>query len=87
VTIRVGECHSYPEWSPNDFRLFYQRDVRLLIGQNIRTSFGRSQKMFIDRVLTLEYYTCNKVFVSRDGITAFAYVSTPHMIEACVCIA
>jgi hypothetical protein len=43
--------------------------------------------MFIDRVLTLEYYTCNKVFVSRDGITAFAYVSTPHMIEACVCIA
>jgi hypothetical protein len=43
--------------------------------------------MEIDKVLTLEHYTCNKVFVSRDGITAFAYVSTPHMIEACVCIA
>jgi len=30
--------------SSDDFRLFYQRHVRLLIGQNIRTSFGQVQK-------------------------------------------
>jgi hypothetical protein len=28
----------------DDFRLFYQRHVRLFTGQNIRTSFGQSQK-------------------------------------------
>jgi hypothetical protein len=36
---------------PNDFRLFYQRHVRLFTGQNIRTSFGQGQKQVIDRVL------------------------------------
>jgi hypothetical protein len=60
-----------------DFRSFFEGDFRLFTAKNIRTSCGQSQKMEIDKVLTLEHYTCNKVFVSRDGITAFAYVSTP----------
>ena len=32
--------------------------------KNIRTSFGQSQKIEIDKALTLEHYTRNKVFVS-----------------------
>jgi hypothetical protein len=34
----------------------------------IRTSFGQRQKQNIDRVLTLEHYTCNNVFVSHEVI-------------------
>jgi hypothetical protein len=41
-TFAWNACHSYPD--RNDFRLFYQRHVRLFTGQNIRTSFGQSQK-------------------------------------------
>jgi hypothetical protein len=50
--------------SSDDFRLFYQRDFRLFSAKNIRTSFGQSQKIEIDKALSLEHYTCNKVFVS-----------------------
>jgi len=41
-TFAWNACHNYPD--RDDFRLFYQRYVRLFIGQNIRTSFGQSQK-------------------------------------------
>jgi hypothetical protein len=42
-TFAWNTCHSYPE-SGDDFRLFYQRHVRLFTGQNIRTSFGQMEK-------------------------------------------
>ena len=51
-------------------RLFYQRHVRLFTNQNIRTCFGHSQKIEIDKALTLEHYTRNNVFVSRERIIA-----------------
>src|SRR5215469_9516038 len=40
------------------------RDFRWFTAKNIRTSFGQSQKIEIDKALTLEHYTPNKVFVS-----------------------
>jgi hypothetical protein len=65
-TFAWNACHSY--LNRVDFRLFYQRHVRLFTGQNIRTSFGQSQKTLIERVLILEHYIRNKVFVSRKGM-------------------
>src|SRR5262245_8951864 len=57
----------------DDFRLFYQSYVRLFTVKNIRTSFGQSQKIEIDKALTLEHYIYNKVFVSPlwKGTRAF----------------
>src|SRR5262249_2316500 len=69
-------CHSYPESSPHDFRLFYQRYVRCSLAKTFGHLADRAKKIEIDKALTLEHYIYNKVFVSRDGITAFAYVST-----------
>src|SRR5262249_5316808 len=43
-TFSWNACHSYPESSLDDFRLFYQRHVRCSCGQNIRTSFGHVSK-------------------------------------------
>src|SRR5262245_48328741 len=60
-------CHSLPRAVPDHFRSFYQRDFRLFTAKNIRTSFGQSNKIEIDNALTLEHYTDNKVFVSREA--------------------
>src|SRR5262245_57052341 len=37
------------------------------LAKNIRTSLGQSQKIEIDKALTLEHYIPNKVFVSPVG--------------------
>jgi hypothetical protein len=68
-------CHSYPDSLRMIFVSFYQRDIRLLIAKTFGHLSDRAEKTETDRALTQEHYTSNKVFVSRNGITAFAYVS------------
>jgi hypothetical protein len=66
---------------PDDFRSFYQRDFRLFTAKN--KTFGhlsdRTKKIEIDRVLTLEHYTCNKVFVSPSSLLANATYASFHL--------
>src|SRR5215813_7682141 len=50
--------------------------------QNIRTSFEQSEKMEIDRILTLEHYIGNKVFVSRERIIAFWHPGQQSKLSA-----
>jgi hypothetical protein len=65
---------------PDDFRSFYQRDFRLFTAKNIRTSFGQNQKIEIDKALTLEHYTDNRVFVSRE--TEPELLADPSVVRA-----
>src|SRR5262245_27317173 len=53
-------------------RLFYQSHVRLFTAKTFGHLSDRAKKKMIDRVLTLEHYTPNEMFVSRKWIIAFA---------------
>ena len=47
--------------------MFEQKNAELVteVDRYIRTSFGQSQKIVIEKALTLEHYIRNKVFVSH----------------------
>jgi len=70
-TFAWNACHKNPELSQDDFRLFYQNHVRLFTGQTFAHLSARAKKREIDRALTLEHYTPNKAFVSREGSLPF----------------
>src|SRR5215471_5748923 len=54
--------------------MIFVYSIRDMFVCSLAKTFGhlsdRAKKTEIDRVLTLEHYTCNKVFVSREEIIA-----------------
>src|SRR5262245_14656701 len=63
---------------PDDFRLFYQSDVRLFRPKRFGHLSDRAKKIEIDKALILEHYIYNKVFVSREGVSAFWVAAARH---------
>jgi hypothetical protein len=65
-------CQSYPE----SYRMIFVHSIREIFVCSLRKTFGhlsdRAKKTVTNRVLTLEHYTCNKVFVSPRLLLASA---------------
>ena len=60
-------CHTYLE----PYRSIFVHSIREIFVCSLRKTFGhlsdRAKKIEIDNALTLEHYTDNKVFVSREA--------------------
>jgi hypothetical protein len=53
------------------YRMIFVHSIREIFVCSLRKTFGhlsdRTKKIEIDKALTLEHHTCNKVFVSREA--------------------